>query len=158
MQPLADSLSIVGLALLLAALAGSLVSQWTLRRRLAAAGRELARVSDDVFQMAELQLELYRKVARNINDVEEKVLDLAVPCSDPSLPLERRYRVLTLSGKGMSPREIANRLKMPAGEVELILSLKGFVDARSAGTCDGNGVPKACAGERRGDLSGEMLA
>jgi hypothetical protein len=146
------------MALLLAVVAGCLVSQWILRRRLAAARKEFARLSDDVFQMAELQLELYRKVARNIDDVEEKVLDLVVPCSDPSLPLERRYRVLTLSGKGMSPREIANRLQMPAGEVELILGLKRFVDARSASLSEGNVTPKAGAGEKWGDLTGEMLA
>jgi ATP/maltotriose-dependent transcriptional regulator MalT len=158
MQPLGYSLGVAGIALLLAAAAGFQVSQWILARRLAAARKELARVSDDVFQMAELQLELYRKVVRNINEVEEKVLELAIPCPDPSLPLERRHQVLTLSGKGMSPREIANRLKMPAGEVELILNVKGFVDARSTRSSAGNGVSKAHAGEKWGGLSGEMLA
>jgi len=131
MDPLNLSLNYAGVTLLLAA-SGLLSLHWMWQRRYTAVQKELADVSEELFQMAELQVELYRKVAHEISDVEEKLLELAVPAEDPAPPLGRRSQVLTLSGKGLSTREISDKLRMPAGEVELILNLKKFLQGRNA--------------------------
>lgn len=115
-------------------------------RRCAHLRREMGQISDGVSQMATLQLELYRKVTRNIHDVEDRVLDLSAPSCDPSLPLERRHRVMRLSGKGLSVQEISERLNLPTCEVELILSLRKFAGVK------GN-TPKA-AGQGAPDRDG----
>jgi hypothetical protein len=150
-MPSFDSLLNGLAASLFAAAAGCVFLQWRLHRRCASLRQELMQVSGWVFQMAELQLMLYRKVAQSINEVEDKVLDLAVPGSDPSLPLERRYRVLTLSGRGLSAQDVAARLRMPVGEVELILNLRNFADAHGTESHDGGRA-------RRKGQAGEMLA
>jgi len=97
-------------------------------------------MAQDVLQVAGLQLEAYRKISRELSGMEERLLDLTAPSQDPSLPLERRYQVLRLSGKGLSSREISERLGMPGGEVELILNLKKFLDPALAGTIRGSGA------------------
>ncbi|MBZ5495445.1 MAG: DUF2802 domain-containing protein [Acidobacteriia bacterium] len=101
------------------------------RRRFQALSEEVARVSEDLAQVVELQADIYRRLCRDLNDVEEKVLDLSVPSSDVPPPLERRHQVLTLARKGVAVDEIARRLNMPRGEAELILSLRKYVDAKT---------------------------
>jgi hypothetical protein len=44
----------------------------------------------------------------------------------PSSPGERRARILELADAGTAPMTIADMLQVPLGEVELILSLRGF--------------------------------
>ncbi len=154
MQP--SLLAPVGFALLAAAAAGCLMLLWFARRRLARAERELARLSDDLFQLAELQLVLVHKVDGELRDMEEKLLDLALPAADAPLPLERRHRVLALARKGMAPVEIAERLGMPAGEVELILGMKGLAETRVA-PASGH-APPAGVREKRKDSLHAMLA
>jgi len=110
---------------------GCLVLQFVWGRRVFALRKEMARVSDDLLQMVELQSDVYRRVCRGLSDVEEKVLELSVPTADAPLPLERRHQVLTLARKAVSADEIARRLNMPKGEVELIMNLRRYVDART---------------------------
>jgi hypothetical protein len=157
MQPITVLNQYAGLASLLAA--SCCVSYlWILHRRLARARKDLIEFAGDLFQMADLVGQLHRKVSDNLNDMDERVLEISAPGADPSLPLERRHRVLTLSGRGMASREIAGRLKMPVGEVELILGLRKFAEVRSGNTPDGNGSSGAPNAERWKRLPGEMLA
>ena len=126
MDPMNLSLNYAGVTLLLAA--SSLLSlHWMWQRRYDALRREMAEISEELFQMVELQAETYRRVTHEISEVEEKMLELVVPAEESSPPLGRRSQVLTLSGKGLSIREISDKLRMPAGEVELILNLKKFL-------------------------------
>jgi hypothetical protein len=101
------------------------------QRRYLAVKEEMSQFSEDLLQMAELQTDIYRRISRNLDDIEEKVLDLAVPSSDGPLPLERRHQVLTMARKGAAIDEIARRLNMPKGEVELILSLRRYANPRA---------------------------
>lgn len=132
MQASAFSLTLAAFALPVAACVGCLALLWFVRRRLAGTERALAHITEDLFQMAELQLALLRKVSGDLRAMEEKLLDLALPTPEASLPLERRHRVLALARKGMAAAEIAERLGMPGGEVELILGMKGLAEARAA--------------------------
>jgi len=121
-------LGFVAVAVLMS-VAGSLWLHRQWQRRFLALKHELAEVSENLMQMAELQTDVYRRVAGNLNDIEEKVLDLSVPASEGVLPLERRHQVITLARKGVGVDEIAHRLSMPKGEVDLILSLRKFAKA-----------------------------
>ncbi len=105
--------------------------QCLLRLRLRSLRQEVTRLSEDLLQMADLQTEIYHRVNRGLNEIEEKVLDLSVPSTDMPLPLERRHQVLTLARKGVSVDEIARRLSMPRGEAVLILSLRKYSEAKA---------------------------
>ena len=108
---------------------GSLLLHGFWRRRFLALKHELAQLSEDLMQMAELQSDIYLKVNCNLNNLEGKFLDLSAPASEGVLPLERRHQVLTLAHRGVGVDEIARRLSMPKGEVDLILSLRKFAKA-----------------------------
>jgi hypothetical protein len=119
----------LGAAALIAA-GGGIAVHMIWRRRFLALQEKMKRFSDDLLQVVELQSDIYRRVCRGLNDVEEKVLELSVPSSDAPLPLERRHQVLTLARKGVSVDEMARRLNMPRGEAELILSLRKYMEAK----------------------------
>jgi hypothetical protein len=121
-------LGCVGVVVLIAA-GGSLLLHKLWQRRFLALKQEMKQFSEDLMQMADLQSDIYRQVSRHLNDIEGKVLDFSVPASEGALPLERRHQVLTLARKGIAIDEIARRLSMPKGEVDLILSLRNFVKA-----------------------------
>jgi hypothetical protein len=120
--------SCVGVAVLISA-AGSLLLHKLWQQRYRALKQELKQFSEDLMQMAELQSDIYHRVSRHLNDIEAKVLDLSVPASEGALPLERRHQVLTLARNGVAVEEIAQRLGMPKGEVDLILSVRKFAKA-----------------------------
>ncbi len=111
--------------------------------RLLALERDLQQLSDAMSQLAEIQMKSYQKLSGNLGDMEERIMDLALPSQDPDLPLERRHQVLALARKGVPIEEIVKRLNMPRGEAELILNLTGFVNvgtsrrAETAGEKDG---------------------
>lgn len=131
----------------LAAAAGLWLLHVYWQKRYALVRIDVERITQDVLHLAELQLDVYRKVAREVGSVEDRLHDLTLTAPDPSLPLERRYQVLRLSGHGMAPQQIAERLGMPSGEVELILNLKKFLDAAQARQARGrNGAPARNAG------------
>jgi len=121
-------LGCVAVAVLMAA-GGSLLLHRLWRRRFLTLKHELAQLSEDLMQMAELQSDIYGRVSCNLNDLEGKFLDLSVPASEGVLPLERRHQVLTLAHRGVGVDEIAHRLSMPKGEVDLILGLRRFAQA-----------------------------
>jgi len=119
----------VGMAVLLTA-GGCLVSLQLWRRPFRTLRREVMQFSEDLFQMAELQKDIYHRICRDLNGIEERILDLAVPFSEGPLPLERRHQVLTLARKGVDLEEISRRLNMPRGEAELILRLRKYMEAK----------------------------
>ena len=133
----------VGVAALLTA-GGCLVSLQLWRRPFRTLRQEVMRFSEDLFQMADLQKNLYHRVCRDLNVIEERILDLAVPSSDGPLPLERRHQVLTLARKGADLQEISRRLNMPTGEAELILRLRKYMEAKQP-LEQGSGAPKGHA-------------
>jgi hypothetical protein len=121
---LLSSLAIVGSA------CACLVLQRIWQRRFHSLQAEVARISDDLVQIVELQSEIYQRVCHDITDIEGKVLDLSLPSEETPLPLERRHQVLTLSKKGVGIDEIARRLNMPRGEAELIMNLRRYSDSQ----------------------------
>ena len=109
-------------------LACYLYFQWRWSKRLGKLERDLQLFSDVVLQMAEIQMKSYSKLSGDLGEVEEKIMDLALPTQDCNLPLERRHHVLTLARKGVPIEEIVKRLNVPRGEAELILNLRRYVD------------------------------
>ena len=97
------------------------------RRRMQDLERQLRQLSEAMCEMAETQIKAYEKVSVNIGDIEERMLDLAVPAADSAPPLERRHQVLALANKGVALEEIVRRLNIPRGEAELILGLRKYV-------------------------------
>ncbi len=108
--------------------AASLVLQEVWRRRYRAMKKEANRMSEDLGQMIDLQMELFRRLSQDLTGIEEKVMDLSVPSSDAPPPLERRHQVLTLARKGIALEEIAHRLNIPKGEAELIMNLRKYME------------------------------
>ncbi len=109
------------------------ILRWRLGRRLSAVERDLQQLSDMMSQMAEIQMKSYRRLSGDLGEVEERIMDLALPSQDSSLPLERRHHVLALARKGVLIDEIVKRLNIPRGEAELILNLRKFADVPAPG-------------------------
>jgi hypothetical protein len=114
-------------------------------KRFAALERDLQQFSDAMCQMAEIQMKSYRKLAGNLGDIEERIMDLTLPSSDSGLPLERRHNVLALARKGVPIEEIVKRLDVPRGEAELILNLRRFMDVATPKTAKAVGEVKRYA-------------
>ena len=95
--------------------------------RVRALEQDLQRFSEAMNQMAEMQMKTYRKLSANLQDIEERLLDLSVPKHDSTLPLERRHNVLALARKGASVDDIAQRIGIPRGEAELIVGLSNYL-------------------------------
>ncbi len=108
-------------------------------RRLKTLERDLQSFSSAMCQMAEIQMKSFRKVSENIGDIEERILELAVPSEDTRVPLERRRQVLTLARKGVAVEEISKRLSIPRGEAELILSLRRYTEVAAPRAAKSNG-------------------
>lgn len=124
----ATAFSILLGGLALSCTAASLMLQLFWRRRFLALKKEMGRHSEDLLQVIELQSDLYKRISRNLSEVEEKVLELSVPTTETPLPLERRHQVHTLARQGISADEIARRLNMPKGEAELIMNLRKYAN------------------------------
>ena len=112
----------------LSAGAGYLVCRKSWGARIQALEGELAQLSEAICQMAEMQTSAHQRVSGTLGDLEERLLDLAIPAQDSNLPLEKRHQVLALARKGMGLDDIVKRLKVPRGEAELILSLRRYLD------------------------------
>jgi hypothetical protein len=100
---------------------------------------DLKACSEAICQMADTQMAVHRRLAATIGDMEERVLDLAVPSRESSHGLDRRHRVLALARKGMALDDIAQRLNLPTGEAELILNLRKYMDQGVVPTPPANG-------------------
>ena len=95
-------------------------------KRIEVLERNLQSLSEAMCQMVEIQMQTQSKVSANLADIEERIMDLAVPSHDSNLPLERRHRVLALARQGLTQDDIVKRLNLPRGEAELILDLSKY--------------------------------
>lgn len=93
-------------------------------KRLQGLERDLQAFSTAMCQMADIQMKSYRKLSGDLNEMEERILELAIPSEGANLPVERRRRVVALASKGSSVEEIAKRANVSRGEAELIMSLQ----------------------------------
>jgi hypothetical protein len=91
--------------------------------------RDLQQLAEEMCEMVEIVMKAHSKLGRNLEDIEERIMDLAVPSHNPDLPLERRHRILALARKGVTLDDIVKRLNVPRGEVEIILSLREYMDS-----------------------------
>jgi hypothetical protein len=116
---------VVLLTFILMVCAGSL--HWILIRKLKdrihALEQDLLGISDVITQLAECQMKAHEKSSADLEDLEERIMDLSVPSHNANLPLERRHQVLALARQGVALDDIVKRLKAPIGEAELILNL-----------------------------------
>ena len=90
--------------------------------------RDLQSISGVMSQMIETQMKTHRKYSANLDNLEERLMELSVPSHDSGLPLERRHQVMALARQGVELDEIVKRLKAPAGEAELILNLGKYMN------------------------------
>jgi hypothetical protein len=111
-------------------------------RRIEALERDLQLLSDTFCEMAEIELQSFQKNSANLSEIEERILDLSVPSQDSTAPLERRRRVLALSGKGAHLEDIVKKAGVPRGEAELILNLQRCKGVAAAKTGKPNGEGK----------------
>jgi DNA-directed RNA polymerase specialized sigma24 family protein len=118
--------------LVLVASALCLILKRKLVNRIRKLEQDLQQVSSAMSQMAEIQVKEHEMFSSNIADLEERLVELSVPSFDENLPLEKRHQVLSLAQQGMPLEEIAQRLKAPVGEAELILNLRQYMGGGSS--------------------------
>jgi hypothetical protein len=100
--------------------------------------QDLQCLSNVMSQMVEVQTETHRRHVTRFEDLEERIMDLSIPSPDSDSPLERRHQVLALARQGIGIEEIVSRLKAPAGEAELILNLRKFMNEKGTPKVQGN--------------------
>jgi hypothetical protein len=93
--------------------------------------RELQSIYSVVSQLMEVQMNTHRKYSANIENIEERLMELSIPSHDTNLPLERRRQVLTLARQGVGLQDIVKKLKAPMGEAELILNLGKYMNSNA---------------------------
>ncbi len=86
--------------------------------------RDLQILSGAMDQMAEIQMKSYQKISGNLGEIEERILELAIPSQDSNLAPQRRRRVVALANKGSSIDDVARRANVSRGEAELVMSLQ----------------------------------
>jgi len=101
-------------------------------KRLQVLERDLQAFSTAMCQMADIQMKSYRKISGDLSEIEERILDLAIPTEGANVPVERRRRVVALASKGSSVEEVAKRANVSRGEAELIMSLQKIKGAAVA--------------------------
>jgi hypothetical protein len=118
------------LLLILALYTGALHSMMRkkLVSRIQTLERDLQGISNVMSQMIETQMNMHRKYSANLDNLEERLMELSLPSHDSNLPLERKHQVLALARQGAGLEEIVRRLKAPAGEAELILNLGKYMN------------------------------
>ncbi len=119
----------------LGALALCCLGWFRCEKRLRVLERNLRESCEALGQIMDTQMSEHRWISGNFGDIEERILNLSAPETEPTRPLDRRHQVLAMSRKGFGLDEITKRLNIPRGEAELILSLRDYVrgqDSRSA--------------------------
>lgn len=114
-------------------------------KRLQALERDLQAFSGAMCQMAEIQMKSYQKLSGELSEIEERILDLAIPSESTNLPMERRRRVVALASEGSSVEEIAKRANVSRGEAELVMSLQRFKGSAVPQSPKANGDSKPYA-------------
>ncbi len=134
-------------AFLMIAACGALASTFLLwirsERRARELEQNLQQCSEAMCQMVEIQMTEHKQIARNIGDIEERLLRMVTAEDDSERPVDRRHQVLTMSRNGFPLDEIVRRLNIPKGEAELILNLRKYMGGSGARTDEpGGGLKK----------------
>ncbi len=108
-------------------------------RRMRILEQKLQSSSEALGQMMEIQINEHRRVNGIFGEIEERILNLSAPETEPARPLDRRHQVLTMSRNGFGLDEITKRLNIPRGEAELILSLSDYVKGQVSQSARSNG-------------------
>jgi|WetSurSiteA1Bulk_404760.scaffolds.fasta_scaffold122979_2 hypothetical protein len=121
--------------LILAALPGLVLLVFVHRswaRRVRSLEQDLEALNASVERMNESQWLSQEQTSRGLAEVEERLMELAVPSGASDMPLERRHRVLSLAKQGASVDQISRTLNVPRCEADLILSLQSFASSASS--------------------------
>ncbi|MDY6913871.1 MAG: hypothetical protein SVT52_05390 [Planctomycetota bacterium] len=87
---------------------------------------ELDRLAEEIGRRADARLDELRRLCDEADGKIARLRELAAVRDTKAPPPTgglRRAEILRLNGEGLSPLEIARRVEMDAGEVELILNL-----------------------------------
>jgi hypothetical protein len=131
---------------LFAAFAGAMAYYLTDKKlggRVKTLERELLSYSETMCQAAQNLRDDCQKLKAHVSGLEERILELAAPNSNPRLPLERRHQVLSLARNGVAMEDIVRRLNLPQGEAELILNLKQYADGSASRQVRTTGEPRS---------------
>jgi hypothetical protein len=95
---------------------------------------EVKDIADLIFKRLNRKIEVLEAIEASVDEkltVLEKLIRKAESCTTSLSKLDRHSEILSLGRKGVKSRDIADRLDIPVGEVELILSLRGMAGANS---------------------------
>lgn len=93
---------------------------------------EVKDISDLIFKRLNRKIEVLEAIEASVDEklrALEKLIQKAESCRTSLSKPDRHSEILSLARRGMSSREIADRLDIPVGEVELIQSLRGMAGA-----------------------------
>jgi hypothetical protein len=95
---------------------------------------EVKDIADLIFKRLNRKIEVLEAIETSVDEklrVLEKLIKKAESCKTSLSKLDCHSEILSLGRKGVKSRDIADRLDIPVGEVELILSLRGMAGANS---------------------------
>ena len=95
---------------------------------------EVKDIADLIFKRLNRKIEVLEAVEASVDEKLrslEKLIRKAESCSTSLSKLDRHNEIMSLGRRGMKSRDIADRLDIPVGEVELVLSLRGMSGANS---------------------------
>ena len=123
-----DGLGLCAALLSLTATAALAAWSWSGRRRDQEALRQARRDAErNLKEAVELFEATYRALSRDLQDLRQEIDERAAPAvvhTAAAAGADRRFQALALAGRGMNADEIAGRVGLPSGEVELILRLE----------------------------------
>ena len=88
---------------------------------------EINEIADMIFKRLEEKIETLKALEASVDEkiaILERLIQQAESLGTNLKQLSPEEQVVSLASNGLKVNEIANALNMPAGEVELILSLK----------------------------------
>ena len=106
---------------------------WRMRRNLVRATSEIQQLRQVVQDLISLQEYRFAKLKAEIGVPQSTISGRPAP-STPSLPevAERKKYIWGLSEKGVPTEEIARRMNLPYGQVEVLLNMKSYSDSYHA--------------------------
>jgi len=106
---------------------------WRMRRNLVHTTSDIQQLRQVVQDLISLQEYRFTKLKAEINAPQSTISGRPAP-STPSLPevAERKRYIWGLAEKGVSTEEIARRMSLPYGQVEVLLNMKSYSDSYHA--------------------------
>jgi DNA-binding NarL/FixJ family response regulator len=106
---------------------------WRMRRNLVRTTSDIQQLRQVVQDLISLQEYRFTKLKAEINAPQSTISGRPAP-STPSLPevAERKRYIWGLAEKGVSTEEIARRMSLPYGQVEVLLNMKSYSDSYHA--------------------------